>query len=65
MGSNCCYDHLKKGRNFVFGYILLFFCVPTIIMGRKFVFACFNFFVFHLKSGTTNNHPTGSSDISY
>ena len=36
-------------------------------MGRNFVFGCvlvFSF-CFHAKSGTTNNHRTGLSDISY
>ena len=35
-------------------------------MGRTFVFGCvLVFFVFPAKSGTTNNHRNGSSDISY
>ena len=39
-------------------------------MGRNFVFrVCFSFsfflFLFHAKSGTSNNHRTGFSDISY
>ena len=37
-------------------------------MGMKFVFGCFlvfSFFIFHIKSGITNNHRTGLSDVSY
>ena len=29
------------------------------------MFGLFSFFVFHGKSGITNNHPNGSSDISF
>ena len=42
--------------------------VPTIENGGSVVFGWFNFsqfFVFHSKSGTANNHRTGLSDISY
>ena len=49
------------------GLLLLVFVVPTIGLGRNFVFGCvfFPFFVFHAKFGTTNNHRNGTNDISY
>ena len=34
-------------------------------MGRNSIFGCVLVFCFHAKSGTTNNHRNGSSDISY
>ena len=42
--------------------------VPIIeIVEELRIWVCFSFFlfVFHAKSGTTNNHRKGSSDISY
>ena len=45
---------------------LCFFVAPTIDNGEKLcIRVCFSFFVFHVKSGTTNDHLTGLSDISY
>ena len=41
--------------------------VPTTEIGEELcirVYSSFFLFVFHLKSGTTNNHWTGLSDIS-
>ena len=34
-------------------------------MKRNFIFAFVLVFCFHVKSGATNNHRNGSSDISY
>ena len=42
--------------------------VPTIENGEELCIReeiCISFFVFHAKSGTTNNHRTVLSDISY
>ena len=62
------------GKNFVFGCVLVLLCfslsfsffVPTIENEEELgIQVCFSFFVFHAKSGTTNNDRTGWSDISY
>ena len=45
-------------------HYLLFIFVPTIENGEELCFQVF-FFVFHAKSGTTNNDRTGLCGTSY